>query len=155
LLREVCLSLKNETDLRFEIVAPEGWRWLFADLPNARFRNWLSDAEFLDAYQTCSCVLQTVENATANNVILEAMACGQPVVAETIGGIPEYVDPTCGILTAPGQADALAAALVELKGSPTRRDALAVGARKRAEMLDWKNIAGRMREIYERLAGEL
>jgi glycosyltransferase involved in cell wall biosynthesis len=155
LLREVCLGLKNEADLRFEIVAPEGWRWLFADLPNARFRSGLSDAEFLDAYQTCSCVLQTVENATANNVILEAMACGQPVVAETIGGIPEYIDPTCAILTAPGQADALAAALLELKASPRRRDALAVGARKRAEMLDWKNIAGRMREIYERLAGEL
>jgi glycosyltransferase involved in cell wall biosynthesis len=96
-------------------------------------------------------LLQTVENATANNVILEAMACGQPVVAESVGGIPEYVDASCAILTAAGDADGLARALLELQGSPARRDALAAGARKRAEMLDWKNVAGKMREIYEGL----
>jgi glycosyltransferase involved in cell wall biosynthesis len=79
------------------------------------------------------------------------MACGQPVVAENIGGIPEYVDATCAILKTPGDAGALAAALGELRASPARRDALAAGARKRAEMLDWKNVAAEMREIYERL----
>jgi glycosyltransferase involved in cell wall biosynthesis len=147
----VCLRLKNEAGIGFEIVAPRAWGALFEGLPNARFRSGLTDAEFLDAYQSCSCLLQAVEDSTANNVILEAMACGQPVVAERIGGIPEYVDPTCAILTAPGDAEALAAALIELRASPARRDALAGGARKRAELLDWKNVAAQMRGIYERL----
>jgi glycosyltransferase involved in cell wall biosynthesis len=151
LLREVCLRLKEEAGVRFEIVAPPAWRTLFEDLSNVRFRSDLNDAEFLEAHQGCSCLLQTVENATANNVILEAMACGQPVVAESVGGIPEYVDASCAILTAAGDADGLARALLELQGSPARRDALAAGARKRAEMLDWKNVAGKMREIYEGL----
>lgn len=151
LLREVCLRLKGEPAIQFDIVAPEAWRSLFQDLPNARFRCGLSDAEFLQAYQDCSCLLQTVENATANNVILEAMACGQPVVAESIGGIPEYVDSTCAILTPPGDAAGLAAAVLELRDSPALRVSLAAGARKRAEMLDWKNIADQMRGIYERL----
>ena len=151
LLREVCLRLKDEADIRFEIAAPPAWRPLFEGLPNTRFRSGLNDAELLDAYQTCSCLLQTVENATANNVILEAMACGQPVVAERIGGIPEYVDESCAILTAPGDPDALARAILDLQASPARRDALAAGARKRAELLDWKNIAAQMRVIYEGL----
>jgi glycosyltransferase involved in cell wall biosynthesis len=151
LLREVCLRLKNEPAIRFEIVAPESWRPLFQDVPNARFGNALADADFLEACQTCSCLLQTVENATANNVILEAMACGQPVVAESIGGIPEYVDATCSILAPPGDAAALAGAILELRASPAKRDTLAAGARKRAEALDWNNIAARMREIYGRL----
>ena len=73
-----------------------------------RFRSGLNDAEFLEAYQGCSCLLQTVENATANNVILEAMACGKPVVAESVGGIPEYVDASCGILVERGDAEGLA-----------------------------------------------
>jgi glycosyltransferase involved in cell wall biosynthesis len=151
LLREVCLRLKEESAIHFEIVAPAAFRGLFEGVPNARFRSGLSDAEFLEAYQSCSCLLQTVENATANNVVLEAMACGQPVVAERIGGIPEYVDATCGILAAAGDADGLAGALLELRDSPARRDALGAGARKRAEMLDWKNVATQMREIYESL----
>jgi glycosyltransferase involved in cell wall biosynthesis len=151
LLREVCMHLKNEVAIRFEIVAPPAWRPMFDDLPNVRFRSGLDDAQFLEAYQTCSCLIQTAENSSANNVILEAMACGQPVVAERVGGIPEYVDPTCAILTTPGDADALVGALLELRASPARRDLLAAGARKRAEMLDWKNIAEQMRGIYERL----
>jgi len=92
-----------------------------------------------------------VENATANNVILEGMACGLPVVAESIGGIPEYVDDTCAILTAPGDADGLAAALVSLRDSPDKRDAMAVAARNAAERLDWRNVAEQMRAIYETL----
>jgi len=151
LLREVCLRLMGDPGIRFEIVAPPAFGKLFEDLPNARFRSSLDDAAYLEALRTCSCLLQTVENATANNVILEAMACGQPVIAERIGGIPEYVDSNCAILTAPGDADGLAAALQELRASPTRRDLLATGARKQAEALDWENIAAQMRKIYERL----
>jgi glycosyltransferase involved in cell wall biosynthesis len=151
LLREVCLQLKDQRDIRVEIVAPLAFREMFADLPNARFRSGLSDEEFLDAYQTCSCLLQTVENATANNVILEAMACGQPVIAERIGGIPEYVDETCAILAPGGDASALASALIDLRDSPARRATLAAGARRKAESFDWKNIADQMRAIYQTL----
>jgi len=73
------------------------------------------------------------------------------LIAENIGGIPEYVDDTCAILTAPGDAGALAAAIRDLHASPARRDVLSAGARRRAESLDWKNVAAQMREIYERL----
>jgi glycosyltransferase involved in cell wall biosynthesis len=137
--------------VRFEIVGPPAFRPLFEDLSNARFRSALKDAEYIEALQNCSCLLQTVENSTANNVILEAMACGQPIVAERIGGIPEYVGSDCAILTGPGDADGLAAALLELRASPAKRDLLAAGARKRAESLDWENVAAQMRKIYERL----
>jgi glycosyltransferase involved in cell wall biosynthesis len=151
LLREVCLRLKDNPGIRFQIVAPPSQRSAFEDLPNAQFRTGLNDAEFLEAYQNSSCLLQTVENATANNVILEAMACGKPVVAENVGGIPEYVDDSCGILTAPGDAEGLARALADLNQNPAKRDCLAAGARKRAETLDWNNVASKMREIYETL----
>jgi teichuronic acid biosynthesis glycosyltransferase TuaC len=47
------------------------------------------------------------------NVVIEALCCGRPVVASAVGGIPEVVDRTCGILVPPKQPDALAAALEE------------------------------------------
>jgi teichuronic acid biosynthesis glycosyltransferase TuaC len=45
------------------------------------------------------------------NVIVEAIACGRPVVATNVGGIPELVDESCGILVPPRDSRALAEAL--------------------------------------------
>lgn len=45
------------------------------------------------------------------NVLVEALACGRPVVATPVGGIPEVVDEDCGILVPSHDAPALAAGL--------------------------------------------
>jgi glycosyltransferase involved in cell wall biosynthesis len=47
------------------------------------------------------------------NVVIEALSCGRPVVATTVGAIPDLVDPRCGILVPPGLQHELAAALGE------------------------------------------
>ena len=63
----------------------------------------------------------------------EAGACGVPVVATTVGGIPEIVtDRVTGILTPSGDADAMADALQELLLSPGLRDRMGRAARARA-----------------------
>jgi teichuronic acid biosynthesis glycosyltransferase TuaC len=45
------------------------------------------------------------------NVILEALACGRPVVATNVGGIPEIMNDECGYLVPPRDSGALAEAL--------------------------------------------
>jgi glycosyltransferase involved in cell wall biosynthesis len=45
------------------------------------------------------------------NVVVEALACGRPVVATRVGGIPELVNENCGTLVSPRDAVALHAAL--------------------------------------------
>lgn len=65
--------------------------------------------------------------------ILEAMAAGLPVVATRVGGNPEVViDHETGRLV-PGQARALAGALMELAGNPAKRHAMGAAGRWRVK----------------------
>ncbi len=57
-------------------------------------------------------------------VLLEARACGRPVVATRVGGVPELFEPagTFGLLVAPDDEAALAAALTDVLAVPTAFD---------------------------------
>lgn len=64
----------------------------------------------------------------------EAMAAGRAVVASRVGGIPEIVqDGSTGTLVPPGDAGALARAVVDLLRDPARAAALGRAGRKRVE----------------------
>jgi starch synthase len=90
-------------------------------------------------------------------VNLEAMACGTPVVASAVGGIPEVVvDGVTGVLVDYDADDIasfeanLAAALNEVLDDPTRCASMGKAGRERArEKFGWEAIAQRTVEIYE------
>lgn len=68
--------------------------------------------------------------------ILEAMASGLPVVASSVGGVPEAViHGETGLLVAPGDPDALADALALLVDDPALRSRMGAAGRARAERL--------------------
>jgi glycosyltransferase involved in cell wall biosynthesis len=75
-------------------------------------------------------VLPTFADAVPN-VVVEAMAAGLPVVATDVGAVREMVG-AAGVVVPPGDAEALAAALDELRGDPAGRAALGDTARERA-----------------------
>ncbi|MBV8232582.1 MAG: glycosyltransferase family 4 protein [Planctomycetaceae bacterium] len=68
-------------------------------------------------------------------VFVEALYAGLPVVTSGFGGAVEIVDGTCGVLTAPADTAAVAAALRELIRDPSRRRALGAAGPNRAESL--------------------
>ena len=86
-------------------------------------------------------------------VALEAMERGRAVVASRVGGLPELVeDGVTGLLVPPGDAAALAAALVELGADPARARALGAAGRERALA---EFAAGKPAEALDRLYREL
>jgi glycosyltransferase involved in cell wall biosynthesis len=81
--------------------------------------------------------------------LLEAMAAGTAIVASNTGGIPEVLaNGRHGVLVEPADSADMADALVALLKDPTRRAALAEGARARANAFDAHATAIRSRQIY-------
>ncbi len=72
-------------------------------------------------YQAADLYLHAAHADTFPTSIIEALACGTPVVATSVGGIPEQVEPErTGILVPHGAAAEMATAITELAAQPSR-----------------------------------
>lgn len=110
----------------------------------------LSDEELRQAYRDSDAVLLPLVDATANNALLEAMACGRPVIVTDVGGVAETVRGAAR-LAPPREPVALAKALLDLAEQPELAADLATAARARAEELDWRHVAARHAALYDSL----
>jgi glycosyltransferase involved in cell wall biosynthesis len=112
----------------------------------------VDDATLRRCYREATLLLMPLRDCTANNAILEAMACGLPIVATDVGGVRDYVDECCALLTAPEDADGMAEAVLALLGDVTRREVMGRAARARSEAFAWPRVADRLLAIYRELA---
>jgi glycosyltransferase involved in cell wall biosynthesis len=84
--------------------------------------------------------------------LVEAMACGLPIVATTVGGIPEVVeDGVNGLLCPPGDSVCLARKLLSLVEDPEERIRLGRSARRSFERGPFQpdSVCRRLVSIYE------
>jgi len=79
-------------------------------------------------------------------VVLEALACGRPVVASNVGGIPEILSDECGQLVPPRDSGALAQALASVLDRTW--DAKAISAHGSRS---WETVAAELLGIFESL----
>jgi glycosyltransferase involved in cell wall biosynthesis len=85
--------------------------------------------------------------------VMEYMEAGKAVVATRVGGLPDLVvEGETGLLVAPGDPPALAAALAELLLDPERRARMgAAGRERRREMFSIEATARQVGELYREL----
>lgn len=73
----------------------------------------MSQTELLKIYQQADVFCLPSYSEGLPCVVIEAMACGIPVVATNVGGVSEVVDEQSGILIPPGDSEALSDALLQ------------------------------------------
>ncbi|MEU3282501.1 glycosyltransferase family 4 protein [Streptomyces antibioticus] len=120
--------------------------------PAVRVLEGVTEQTLIALYRRAAVMLLPLIDATANNALLEAMACGTPVVATDVGGIRHYTGGAAQLIP-PGDAGAAAEA-VEKVLAETGTAAYAVRralARERAELFAWPLVADQMRDIYRLL----
>lgn len=82
---------------------------------------------------------------------LEAMACGRPVVATTVGGLPEVVPPAAGALVPARDPAALADAIAALLGDADARSRAGTAALAAAAPYTWEAAADAFLAVYDGL----
>ncbi len=109
------------------------------------FAGVCSQAQVARHMQAADVLCVPSRNEGTPNVIREALACGLPVVATRVGGIPELLtDPRIGELVDPSQPAAMSSALARAVASGPRSDA----CRRQALAFSWDETIRRYTELF-------
>ena len=99
---------------------------------------------------SCDVLVHPGDCETFGLIVIEAMACGLPVVACNGGGVAELVDAETGLLATPNSVDSLAGAIEAIYQLDMARMGLAA-RRKAVERYDWNEILPQVLERYDSL----
>jgi glycosyltransferase involved in cell wall biosynthesis len=96
-------------------------------------------------------VMPSFTEGTPNSIV-EAMACGKPIIASEVGGIPDMIGGGSGILVPPGDMRALAEAMLRLAQDAELRRTMGAAAKERyQELFSPKVVVPLMVETYRRV----
>ena len=152
------LVWRRRPDVRLDCVIPrfarnsEPLRRLAMD-QRVRWHAELSDDQLRVLYQTSDLLFLPLLDAVANNAVVEALACGLPIVSTHVGGMLDYLPRGAGQLCQRGDVLSYSEVICDWLNEPARRETAGVVARNFAtENLDWGVIGIK---LYESIANPI
>jgi glycosyltransferase involved in cell wall biosynthesis len=144
----VLLVSQARPDVVFRLVLPSDRAAVWKGRTNVHVLTGIDDVMLRECYREAALLVMPLQDCTANNSLLEGMACGVPIVATDVGGVREYVDSSCARLIPPGNPAAMAETVLDLLSRPELRNVMARAARARAEEFAWPRVAEQVLQAY-------
>ncbi len=130
----------------FHVVAPG------LDVPpgvtNITVHSGISDVEMMDLYRSSDALFMPLQDSTANNVILEGIACGLPAVTTDLASTRYYLTDKETIFVRDNNPVDFANSLIKLYNDPLLCSAMSSHARQRALELSWNIVAKKYEQLY-------
>lgn len=110
------------------------------------FTGRLEQDKISELIQSCTLVCLPSYNEGVPNVLLEAKSCGRPVVATTVGGIPEIINENDGVLIAPKSKESVIDGIKSALSTKWNHQEIHNNAKK----YDWNNNINALSTLIER-----
>ena len=119
--------------------------------PSVRFAGTLPKANLAKLFQASDVFVTMSTSETQGMALLQAMACGVPVIGANARALPEYIGSDCGFLVEASDAGALSSRLTDLLGNSELRSQLGLGGASYVKQFATERIADLCEHHYELL----
>lgn len=133
------------------VMSPKSYA-LVGEHPNLSFRSGIPETELRELYRSAALMVMPLTEATANNALLESMACGLPLVVTDVGATRDYVSPECAALMPLYDSQGMAQKVLTLLEDPQARQRMSEEGRKRALEFYWPKVVGQLESVYAAVA---
>lgn len=161
LLVRAFLNIANEIPHKLVIVGGKGWLYegLLAEVSNVgdrqriHFPGFVSDADLPALYSAADLFVFPSLYEGFGLPLLEAMACGVPVISSNTSSLPEVVDPegAAAILLSPHDELAWSNAMREVLNDVNKRQQMISAGFRRAAEFSWQTAAQNLLTLYDTL----
>jgi len=149
--------LERHSTVQFDLLVPkdaraDGRLLRLARHDRVHWHAGVSDAALLALYQRADLLLLPMLDCVGNSVLVEAIACGLPVVASDVGALRDYCEPSFATLTPAGEVAPMVDAVLALLDDPEERRRRSSLARAFAEKrFSWQSAAQQTLAVYDRV----
>jgi L-malate glycosyltransferase len=125
------------------------------DLRNTEFTGRVAHDKIVDLYDSTDIFLNGSEIDNQPLSILEAFACGLPIVTTDAGGIPDMVETgKTALVVKSGDYQAISQAAIRLLEEPELAENIIRQAREECRKYTWKSVKAEWIELYQQIANQ-